>query len=135
MSIQCTSLSRGAVRTPELRRPLKDVRKAVYYALRGQVKRKSENNRTYYSDYHRPGKDLKLTAYKQNKRALLALTILGDRRPYVVSATSRIESLQGGEYKLTGYDKGLAKMYIQRVEDYLASRPEERDIIDDFRPY
>ncbi len=119
----------------EIMRPLKTVRKAVYSVFNGQVKSKSQNDRTYYSEWHRPGKSLKLSAYKQKQRARLSVTILGDRRPYKVAVIYRIEELKGREYSLKGYDNLTAKKYLRQIEEYLASRPEERDIIDDFRPY
>lgn len=135
MIIQCSSASKGGIQSQELRRPLKDLRKAVYYSLRGKVLRKSQNNRTYYSPYHRPGTDVRLAAYKQPERGQVAITILGDRRPYRVAVVYTIDKLNGGEYIFNRYDKGLAQQYLEKVENYLASRPEERDIIDDFRPY
>jgi DNA gyrase/topoisomerase IV subunit B len=119
----------------ELLRPLKDVRRAVYFALSDKVKRQSRNQRTYYSKYHRPGKDIRLSAYKQKERGQVAITILGDRRPYTVSVVYKIEALKGRKYELARYDKELAELYLSKVEEYLAGRPEERDVIDDFRPY
>lgn len=133
-SIQCASKTK-AIRSEDYMRPLKDIRKAVHYTFRNKIKRKSENNRTYYSVYHRPGMDLHLSAYKQKERAQLVMTILGDRRPYHVSVLYRVEKLNGKKYSLSRYDKSLAKQYLEKLETYLASRPEERDMIDDFRPY
>ncbi len=134
VNISCSTMTRG-LQTEDIRRSLKDVRKSIYYALKSDVKRKSENGRTYFSKYHRPGEDLKISAYKHPERAQVALTILGDRRPYNVRVVYRIERLSGGKYKFDRYDNGLAAKYLKKVEEYLASRPEERDIIDDFRPY
>ncbi len=131
---QCSSLGSG-VESDEILRPLKSVRKAVYYVFKGRVKRKSRNGRTYYSEWHRPGKSLKLSAYKQKERARLEVTILGDRRPYQVAVAYRVEELSGRDYELKGYDMNLAKKYLREIEDFLAARPEERDVIDDFRPY
>ncbi len=135
LTSQCSSAARGGVSGDELRRPLNDIRKAIYVTMQGKVKRKSENNRTYFSTFHRPGQDLRLTAYKQPERAQLAITILGDRRPYKVAVVYKIDKLSGGEYRFDRYDKSLARQYLDKVEKYLASRPEERDIIDDFRAY
>lgn len=132
---QCVSTRGKVARSEEFNRPLKDVRKAVYFALGSQVKNKSANNRTYYSHYHRPGGNLRLSAYKQKERAQVIFTLLGDRRPYSVRVLYKIESLKGRKYKLDRYDKSLAELYLERVESYLAGRPEERDIIDDFRAY
>lgn len=116
-------------------RPLKDIRRAVNYALQGKVKNKSENNRTYYSKYHRPGKDIRLSATNQKERAQVVVTILGDRRPYQVTVLYRIDRLTNGKYHKDHYDKGLASKYLEKIETYLSSRPEERDIIDDFKAY
>ncbi len=135
MTTQCSSPTKGGVSSQELRRPLQDVRKAVYYSMRSKVQRKSRNNRTYFSHYHRPGTDPRLKAYKQTERALLAITILGDRRPYKVAVVYKIERLNGGKYVFDRFDKELAQHYLNKVETYLAGRPEERDLIDDFRPY
>ena len=136
MAAHCaTSETTGGVRSNDVLRPLKDVRKAVYYVLRKNVLRLSENNRTYYSKYHRPGMNLKLSAYKQKQRGQVVITILGDRRPYTLVVQYRIEELSGGKFKLVRYDRGLAEKYLEQLETYLAGRPEERDMIDDFRPY
>lgn len=116
-------------------RPLKDIRKAIHYALKNNIKNQSQNGRTYFSVYHRPGMDLRLSAYKQKERAQVVVTILGDRRPYEVAVIYKIDKLVGSKYHLDRYDKVLAGKYLEKVETYLASRPEERDIIDDFRPY
>ncbi len=132
--VQCAS-NKNSARSGELNRPLKDLRRAVHYALKGKVKNQSENGRTYFSVYHRPGMDTRLSAHKQKERAQVAITILGDRRPYEVLVLYRVETLTGGKFSLSRYDKSLANQYLERVSEYLASRPEDRDIIDDFRPY
>lgn len=130
----CSTISHS-ITSDEIGRPLSAIRKAVYFVFKGQVKSKSQNDRTYYSEWHRPGKSLKLSAYKQKQRARLAVTILGDRRPYRVAVVYQVEELKGLDYQLKGYDKNTASLYLKKIEDFLASRPEERDIIDDFRPY
>lgn len=134
LGTQCTSRSKG-VSSAEIMRPLKAFRKSIYYALQNKIKNKSQNGRTYFSKYHRPGMDLNLSSYKHPERAQVVMTILGDRRPYKVLVYYKIDKLKGSKYSFNRYDKGLAKKYLERVETYLASRPEERDIIDDFRPY
>lgn len=123
------------VQTEELQRSLRDVRTAIVYALDDKIAKRSLNNRTYYSKFHRPGESLSVTAYKQRERAQVVISILGDRRPYIVRVVYRIDRLRGSKFKVDRYDNGLASEYLEKVEQYLASRPEERDIIDDFRPY
>lgn len=136
MATQCTSSSfKGGVTSDELRRPLNDIRRACYYALKNKVKSKSENNRTLFSDYHRPGLDPRLKAYKTKERGQALITVIGDRRPYRVVVVYRVERREGSDYVFDRFDKGLAEQYLAKVEKYLASRPEDRDIIDDFRAF
>lgn len=132
---QCASLNRGAVVSEAHMRPLQDIRKAVYSSFKGNIKRKSQNGRTYFSEFHKPGTNLARSSLNQKERAQLIVTILGDRRPYQLSVSYEIFKLSGGEYKTDRYDKKLARYYLNSIEEYLASRPEERDVIDDFRPY
>ena len=136
MAATCTTKeTKGSVQSNEILRPYRDVRKGIYYALRGSVLRLSRNNRTFYSKYHRPGMNLKLSAYKQKTRGQVVMTILGDRRPYRLAVQYRIEELRGGNFTLVRYDKGLAEKYLEKVNTYLSARPEDRDMIDDFKPY
>lgn len=135
LATHCSSTNKGGVSSDELRRPLDDIKKGIYFALQNRVLNKSENGRTYFSPYHRVGMNTKLTAYKQSERGQVAITILGDRRPYKVMVVYRVDKLSGSKYSFSRYDKGLAQQYLDKVENYLVSRPEERDIIDDFRPY
>ena len=116
-------------------RPLNTLHKAVNYTMSGAIKRRSPNTRTYYSHYHKPGKDLNAGIAKGNERGQLVLSILGDRRPYKVVVLYKIDKLNGGKFKFDRYDKSLALHYRAKLKEYLASRPEERDVIDDFRPY
>lgn len=131
----CSNVKGRGVSSPKFRRPYRDVRKAVYYAMQGKVSRSSENGRTFYSPWHQPGKSLNSSSYKKPKRAQLQITILSDRRPYWVKVVYRIEERDGNSYDFDRYDKKVAQSYLNKIEDYLASRPEERDVIDDFRPY
>lgn len=100
-----------------------------------KVKKVSENGRTYYSDYHKPGMDLNMSINNQKERAMLAITILGDRRPYQVAVLYKVDRLKGGKFHFDRYDKKIAQAYLDKIDEYLAGRPEERDVIDDFRPY
>ena len=133
-NLQC---SHGhGVRTEELMIPLKDLKRAIHYALEDSVKTRSRNGRTYFSKYHSPGPNLKLSAHQQEARGQVSFSILGDRRPYQVVVEYTIEALgPDGKYRPKAHSKELAKGYLEKFQTYLASRPEERDIVDDFRPY
>ena len=135
-SVQCTTNVKGrGVKSIKFQRPLRDVRKAIYYAMGGNVPRKSQNGRTHYSPWHQTGKKLNSSAFKKATRGQLQITLLGDRRPYWVIVVYRVEKLDGKEYELDRYDMKIANKYLEKIEDFLAARPEERDVIDDFRPY
>lgn len=108
---------------------------AVRYTLKDAIIKRSQNARSYYSRYHIPGTDPNALATNKKERAQVIITILGDRRPYTVSVLYQIEKRNGLDYTLDRYDKRLAQKYLDRVNEYLASRPEDRDVIDEFRPY
>ncbi len=130
----CASTFRGA-QTEELLRPIETLNKAVYFTMKGSILRQSENQRTYYSNYHIPGNDINAAATNKEKRAQVIMTILGDRRPYRILVLYRVEIKDGKSYSLDHYDKSRAQYYLDQLNEYLASRPEQRDMIDDFRPY
>lgn len=129
------STSSKSVQTDKINRSVNTLHRAITHVFDKYIKTKSKNARTYHTKYHYPGEDLGAAAYKKKKRARISITILGDRRPYRISILYRVDKLSGGKYQLSHYDKKLAKHYLERVETYLVSRPEGRDIIDDFRVY
>ena len=134
LSASCSSRSK-AVRTQEINQPLRLAHQAAQYALTSAVLKKSENNRVYFSKFHLPGKDLSATHNGQLQRAQVFIAILGDRRPYVIEVIYRVEKYENGKYRLDYYDKSQAAKYLDMVNEYLASRPDGVDFIDDFRPY
>lgn len=129
----CSSLS--TVKSDDLDVPLIKLHQATAYTLQGNVLRKSANNRTYFSKYHAIGTDTNVGYGKKKERGQVVISLFGDGRPYTIAILYRIEGLDGGEFSLDRYDKDIAKKYLERINQYLASRPEDRDVIDDFRPY
>lgn len=120
----------------EYSRSLDTLNKAVHSALNGAILKQSSNLRTYHSLYHVPGKDINAGPQNRPERAQVIMTILGDRRPYQIQVRYRIEKRKGnGSYSYERSDQRLAEYYLSRVNEYLASRPEQRDMIDDFRAY
>jgi hypothetical protein len=116
-------------------RSLDSLHQAARFALTDAVASRSENTRTYRSHFHVPGTDMNARPRPGKDRAQVIIQILGDRRPYQLAVSYRIESFQNGEYSFDRYDDKLGERILNRMLDYLASRPVERDVIDDFRPY
>jgi hypothetical protein len=129
------STPRGGVTTEELMRPISVLHRAVNSVMNGGIKSRSVNSRTYLSQFHAVGMDLNAGYKKKKERGQLEITILGDRRPYNINIIYRIESLVGSKFVFSRYDKSLASQYLSKLNEYLASRPEERDVIDGFKPY
>ncbi|MCB0377586.1 MAG: hypothetical protein KDD33_03775 [Bdellovibrionales bacterium] len=132
--LSCTN-KKKTVNIQEINRPLTLVRKAVEYSLTGGLLKMSRNNRVYFSKYHKPGTDLNQAPGTSLRRAQVIIAILNGRRPYIVEVAYRIEKYANGGFVLSHYDQGLAKRYRDLVDEYLASRPEGGDLIDDFRVY
>ncbi len=130
----CASTFRG-VQTEEINRPLETLNKAVHFSMKGSILKQSANLRTFHSNYHVPGTDINAAATNKPQRAQVIMVILGDRRPYRIHVLYRIEKRGSSGYSLDTYDKGRAQYYLDQINEYLASRPEQRDMIDDFRPY
>ena len=135
LSTSCSLKNKKSLRIEKISQPLRIVRQTVEYAMIGAIKKKSENRRIYFSKYHQPGKELVKSPTGNIKRAQLIIGILGGRSPYTVEVAYRVEKYENGKYRLSHYDKRLARKYYDFVQEYLASRPDGVDMIDDFRPY
>ncbi len=119
----------------DLNRSRNTIHLAIKYALKGNVKKLSSNFRTYFSPYHLPGMDLNALTTNKKKRARVMISVHGNRRPYSITIAYIIEEYRFGKYRFDYYDRKRAGKYKEKIEEYLASRPEQKDIIDDFLPY
>ena len=131
--LSCTTGGR-LMSDPQMR-SLESLHQAARFALTDAIGSQSQNTRTYRSHYHIPGTDLNARPKAGQKRGQVIIQILGDRRPYTVAVSYPVEVVKNGTYVLSHYDDKLARRVLDRMLDYLASRPGERDVIDDFRPY
>ena len=129
------SCSSKKVYMEDLSRPLNTLHLAIKYALKGNIKKVSPNSRIYFSPYHSPGMDLNALPFDKEERAQVVINIRGTRRPYKISVAYIVEKYRRGKYRFDHYNKKRAKKYLEKIEEYLVSRPEQRDIIDDFTPY
>ena len=119
----------------DVRKPVVVIHKAIEYAMPGGIRKRSRNNRVFYGHYHPPGKNPKINARRKLIRAHAVIKILGDRRPYAIEIQYLIEKYKEGDYEVSKNDAGLADGVKKKLEDYLGSRPDNRDLIDDFRAF
>ena len=129
------SCSQKALHVTHLPYSLKKVRQAVRYALVGGLRNKSSNNRVYFSKYHPVGGQLSQNPQTSERRAQVVISILGDQRPYTLKVVYRVEEYSNGQFRLVSYDKDLAQKYLDYIREFLSSRPDDINFIDQFRPY
>lgn len=100
----------------------------------GGIRKRSRNNRVFYGHYHPPGKNPKINARRKLTRAHVVIKILGDRRPYRMEVQYLIEKYKDGDYSVVENRKELAEGVKKKLEDYLVSRPDQRDLLE-FRAF
>jgi hypothetical protein len=130
----------GSVRSKDLNLPLKAIQASVVEALPVGKAKVSRNGRTFHSHYFRPdGTDFK-KAENVGTRFRASVTIFGDRRPYYFEVSVRREQaigLRGGTLKFRdkGSEPDLARFVMRKIEERLAERRKDRNLIDDFRVF
>jgi hypothetical protein len=114
---------------------ISETRRAVASVI-GQPRATSENGREMLSKYY----DRKGNSEDQIKTARERLsthvTILGDRRPYDIQIEVVVEIRdREGVYQVVEKDDVRADKIAQDVQKALVQSRDNRNIIDDFRPY
>ncbi len=100
------------------------------------IRGRSANGRELVSKYHSATGDGYDYADTKAERAYSKLRILGERRPYTLQVQVIIEKRNAkGTYKMVNYDLEKAEKVLKGLIDYLVTRPEREDFIDDFRPF
>lgn len=99
------------------------------------VRTKSANQREFYSHYFSPYGNLDDDATERRERAYAQITILGDRRPYRTDIRVYRENKTDSGYKKSRLDKNLSRQVAARIQAALAKGRENRNVIDDFRPF
>lgn len=100
------------------------------------IRGRSANGRELVSKYHSPSGDGYDYAATNPQRASSKLRILGERRPYTLQIEYIIEERDStGAYRITDYDQSKAQKVLKSLMDYLVTRPDREDFIDDFRPF
>jgi hypothetical protein len=129
----------------DMNHPLANIQKAVANVIPGGIQESSVNQRELKSRYFLPkGKTTQYEyAEMAPRRAYAHVTILGDRRPYEVVVRVFIENRAGfgpgGRrdpiYDEAGQDDDLAAALAQGIKEQLIKGRENRNLIDDFRPF
>lgn len=133
----CASIGtpRYATTIKELDKPLIDIQRMIARTLPGGLSHASSNGREMYSRPFIIEKGLYKPVGEVADRYVGVVTVLGDRRPYILEIVVAHENRQGGEYKIVGYDIGMARQLERRIKQVLAKRREDLNIIDDFRVF
>jgi len=112
-----------------------ETRRAVVSVI-GQPRITSENGRELLSNfYDRKGhSDEKSKSLRE--RLYTHVTVLGDRRPYDIQIEVVVEIRdQDGVYQVVEHDDARAEKIALDVQKALVQSRDNRNIIDDFRPY
>jgi len=129
--VSCTS---GAARVEEQNYSLVDIRRAIISVV-GQPRSISDDERLILTQYFGPKSDKKFDSTKSKVRKYGRISIIGDRRPYDVSADVFVEEKQEGHYEETGTDDNTAHAMVRAIKKRLHQSPEDRNVIDDFRAF
>ncbi len=124
----------------ELEASVSDIRAVISSVVPIGVRNVSGNGREIFSKHfnmadqnrYRPAGDAV-------ERYYVHFVILGDRRPYdleiIVAHEKRVLRGDTFAYVIDYYDKVLARDLANAIQDELAKRREDRNIIDDFRVF
>lgn len=123
----------------EYNRPWGVVRATVQKNLPLGVRTTSRNGRTFESNYFIPKGNWDDDGTDAKERAFARATILNASRPYQVDVSVFRQRKSGGEYG-GGYsdpehDNELSERLANKIATDIANRREDRNIIDDFKPF
>ncbi len=116
-------------------RPFGVVRAAVKESLPGGIRKTSDNGREFDSNYFAPKGPLDVDGSAGNFRETAHIKILGAGRPYSITIDATIEKKTPRSYENYGRDPGRAKEIETRVRTGLSKRRDDRNMIDDFKPF
>lgn len=137
MTSACISLQKSGpyAERPSVNASVQGIIKAFDKAAIG-IRGRSPNGRELVSKYHSPTGDGYDYAATNPQRAYSKLRILGERRPYTLQLEYIIEERNAsGAYRIVEYDQSKAQKVLKALMDYLVTRPDREDFIDDFRPF
>lgn len=115
---------------------ISETRKAVASVI-GQPRATSINGRELVSRYYdRKGNTDELALKNNRERLSTHVIILGDRRPYDIQIEVVVEIRdREGKYQVVDRDEGRAEKIAKDIQNALVQSRDNRNLIDDFRPY
>jgi hypothetical protein len=112
-----------------------DTRKAIVSVI-GQPRLTSENGRELLSKYYDRKGNSEDQTKNSRERLTTHITILGDRRPYDVQIEVVVEIRdREGIYQVVERDDARAEKIAKEIQKALVQSRDNRNIIDDFKPY
>lgn len=112
---------------------MSETRKAVITVI-GKPREISENGREVVSQYY-DTYGLDFDPIKGRERLYTHVLILNDRRPYDVRVIVVVEEKRGTKFVAIGYDKARSQKTADRIKRALHESRDNRNIIDDFKPF
>lgn len=121
---------------------LSGINAAIEKELTMGIQGYSENHREYYSKPFviKQSDQDKKEGYRRRGRA--KVVVLGDQRPYTIEADVWIERARvnkkgemSSEYEVLSHDKRLARLLLKNILASIERRDQDRNFIDDFRPF
>ncbi len=122
------------IQLEEQDRSLADLRKAILSVM-GEPRHVSENQREYYSQYFSRVAIDKFDPSTAKERQFARITILGDRRPYIIDVAVFVEKRVGQQYQTSGLDKSSALQIRKDIKNKLVQGQDGMNVIDDFRAF
>ncbi len=140
MLIQLVSLGflagcETATTIDNVNRPYGVLRAAVKESLPGGIRKVSENAREYDSFYFSPKGPMDVDAEKARVRETAHVSILGSGRPYEIAVEVIVETRTSDGYEKTGHDERRAREIARQIQTGLSNRRDDRNMIDDIKPF
>jgi hypothetical protein len=136
LTLQLGCETGGGILIKEQALSLNEIRESIA-AIAGKPREISQNQREYYSQYfpRNPGK-ANFDPTQATERMYAHFWILGERRPYDVRVQVMSERKGTDGYFLYGEDEGLTKKVGNELREQLLNQSrDERNVIDNFRPF
>lgn len=129
-----TTMTGTYVEKKKINSPVDAIIKAFEKSTNG-IRGRSQNGREFVSKYQNTKGDQYEDAWNKRERGYSRLSILGDRRPYVIQVQYVVEVKDGEAYTIVSYDDGAAKKILDKMIEFLVTRPDRNGVFDDSRGF
>lgn len=119
----------------DVNKSLQLVHTVIRDSMPGGVRKTSDNGREMDSNYFAPKGPFDVDGSTGNFRETAHVILLGASRPYSVSIEVFIEKRYGHTYEVIGRDAARTKELKNRISTGLYNRRDDRNVIDDFKPF